>query len=51
MEITAPVLVTYRRRLSGRTHQIAFECGADNGRLILSEAWNTNSEILSVEAK
>lgn len=44
------VLVTYRRRLSGRTFQMAFDCGAENSNLILKEAWNTNSAIVTVEA-
>ena len=43
------VLVTYRRILSGRLHQVAFDCGADNDLLILKEAWNTRSEFVSQE--
>lgn len=46
-----PVLVTYRRRVSGRQHQMAFDCGDGEMhlRLILREAWNTRSEVLRVE--
>lgn len=51
MDNTSRVLVTYRRRRSGRLHQIAFECGQDNSRLILKEAHNTNSEIVKVETQ
>ena len=43
------LLVTYRRRRSGRTHQIRFECGADNRDLALREAWNTGSDIVTVD--
>lgn len=43
------VLVTFRRRVSGQIHQVRFECGIDNPRMILREAWNTNSEVISTE--
>lgn len=46
---TNHLLVTYRRKRSGRIHQICFECGESNGLLAVREAWNTNSEIVSVE--
>jgi hypothetical protein len=43
------VLVTFRRRISGRTFQVGFDCGSLNNELILREAWNTNSSIENTE--
>jgi hypothetical protein len=45
------LLITFRRRLSGRTHQARFELGdaSANHLAALDHAWNTNSEVLTVE--
>lgn len=49
LDLTAGVLVTFKRRWSGQVHRIGFDLGDANVGEILRAAWNFDSSILGVE--